>query len=404
MIRSWSARTFLAAACCLMANTLAAETAPSSAPPASAVPATTTTPLVPAPPQLAAKSWVLMEAGTGKVLVEHNADQQLPPASLTKIMSSYIIAEDLASGKLKQDAMVPISVNAWRTGGSRMFAKVGTEVPLMDLLRGVVIQSGNDATVALAEFSAGSEAGFADVMNQQAARLGMKSSHFVNATGWPADTHLTTARDLAVLARALIRDHPEHYDIYAEKYFDYNGIRQPNRNLLLWRDKTVDGIKTGHTQEAGYCLVSSAVRDGMRLISVVMGASGEEARARESATLLAYGFRYYESAKIYNARDVLHERVRVWYGKDNTVNLVVPTDVYLTMRRNTRDKLDAQIHVNEIVEAPLAADTEIGRLKVSYQGETLLDTPLVPDKPVAEAGFFGRVWDALVLFFARLFS
>lgn len=394
MIRQLLVRTLLPIFCCLAAAAPIAETPPTPA----------QTPLVPAPPQLAAKSWVLMEASTGKVLVENNADLQLPPASLTKIMSSYIIAEDLASGKLKQDAMVPISANAWRTGGSRMFAKVGTEVPLMDLLRGVIIQSGNDATVALAEFSAGSEAGFADVMNQQAARIGMKNSHFANSTGWPAEGHLTTARDLALLARALILNHPEHYSIYAEKYFDYNGIRQPNRNLLLWRDKSVDGIKTGHTQEAGYCLVSSALRDGMRLITVVMGTTSEEARARESATLLGYGFRYYESAKVYSAGHVLQENARVWYGKDNAVNLVVPADVHLTMLRNTRDKLDAQIHINEIIEAPLAADTEIGRLKVSYQGELLLDTPLVPDHAVAEAGIFARLWDALVLFFARLFS
>ncbi|MGK2913759.1 MAG: D-alanyl-D-alanine carboxypeptidase family protein [Porticoccaceae bacterium] len=394
MTKRLLARILLPILCCLATGSPVAETVPPK-PPA---------PLVPAAPQLAAKSWILVEASTGKVLAENNADLQLPPASLTKIMSSYIIAEELKSGKLKEDAMVPISESAWRTGGSRTFAKVGTEVPLMDLLRGVIIQSGNDATVALAEFAAGSEVAFADVMNQQADRIGMKNSHFLNATGWPAEGHLTTARDLALLARALIHDHPEHYDIYAEKYFDYNGIRQPNRNRLLWRDKTVDGIKTGHTDAAGYCLVSSAVRDGMRLISVVMGTAGEEARARESATLLSYGFRYYESAKVYSAGDVVQEQVRVWYGKDNAVNLVVPTDVHLTMLRNTRDKLDAQIHVNEIIEAPLAADTEIGRLKVSYQGELLLDTPLVADHVVEEAGIFGRLWDALVLFFARLFN
>jgi len=221
--------------------------------------------LIPAPPDLAASAWILLDANTGKVLVEHNADEQVPPASLTKMMTSYIVSADIHNGKVKETDMVPISVTAWQMGGSKMFVKEGTQVPLIDLLRGVIIQSGNDASVALAEYLAGSESAFADVMNQQAELLGMKNSHFLNATGWPAEGHLTTARDMSLLARALIQDYPEHYSIYSEKYFEYNGIKQPNRNRLLWRDTTVDGLKTGHTEAAGYCwwLLRSAMACGL---------------------------------------------------------------------------------------------------------------------------------------------
>ncbi|RLA38995.1 MAG: serine-type D-Ala-D-Ala carboxypeptidase, partial [Gammaproteobacteria bacterium] len=245
--------------------------------------------LIPASPQLAAKSWILIDANTGRVLVEENADLQLPPASLTKMMSSYVVAGEMADGKFTKADKVPISVTAWKMGGSKMFVREGTEVLLGDLLKGIIIQSGNDATVAVAEYLAGSESAFADVMNQQAVLLGMNSSYFMNATGWPAKGHITTARDLSLLAQALIIEHPDHYALYSEKYYEYNGIKQPNRNRLLWRDKSVDGMKTGHTEEAGYCLVASAKRNGMRLISVVMGTRSEEARAQESQKLLTYG-------------------------------------------------------------------------------------------------------------------
>ncbi len=360
--------------------------------------------LIPAPPELAASAWILVDANTGKVLVEHNADDQLPPASLTKMMTSYIVAGELHNGKVKEQDMVPISVTAWKMGGSRMYVQEGTQVPLIDLLRGVVIQSGNDASVALAEYLAGGEGAFADVMNQQAKLLGMKNSNFHNATGWPSDGHLTTARDLSLLARALIQDYPEHYDIYAEKYFEYNNIKQPNRNRLLWRDSSVDGLKTGHTEEAGYCLVASAVRNGMRLISVVMGTQSEEARARESQKLLSFGFRYYETGKVYSKGDVLQENTRVWYGVEDTVNLVSPEDVYLTIPRGSKDQLEAKILVDEAIEAPLTDSQPLGRLTVSFEGEQLLDTPLVADRLVEEAGMFSRMWDAITLFFMGLFS
>jgi len=360
--------------------------------------------LIPAPPELAASAWILMDANTGKVLVEHNADQQLPPASLTKMMTSYIVAAELHNGKIKEQDMVPISVTAWKMGGSKMFVREGTQVPLMDLLRGVVIQSGNDASVALAEYLAGSESAFADVMNQQAQLLGMKNTTFHNATGWPSDGHLTTARDLSLLARALIQDYPEHYDIYAEKYFEYNDIKQPNRNRLLWRDSSVDGLKTGHTEEAGFCLVASAVRNNMRLISVVMGTSSEEARARESQKLLSFGFRYYETGKVYSAGDILKENARVWYGVEDSVNLVVPEDQYLTIPRGSKDQLEAQVVSDEDIEAPFTEGQSLGSLTISFEGEPLLETALVADRSVEEAGIFSRLWDAIKRFFIGIFA
>ncbi len=360
--------------------------------------------LIPAPPQLAASAWILLDANTGKVLVEHNADEQLPPASLTKMMTSYIVANELHSNKVTEQDQVPISVAAWKMGGSKMFVREGTSVSLIDLLRGVIIQSGNDASVALAEYLAGSEGAFADVMNQQATLLGMTNTTYHNATGWPAEGHLTTARDLSLLARALIQDYPSHYGIYSEKYFEYNGINQPNRNRLLWRDSSVDGLKTGHTEEAGYCLVASAVRKGMRLVSVVMGTRSESARAQESQKLLAYGFRYYETGKVYSAGDVIQENTPVWYGKENSVNLIVPEDVYVTIPRGAKEDLDAKILVDDIIKAPLLDKQELGRLSVSYEGESVLDLPLVADHAVEEAGLFSRLWDFISLFFKGLFS
>tara|TARA_R110000787_G_scaffold16806_13_gene52798 strand:+ start:1393 stop:2595 length:1203 start_codon:yes stop_codon:yes gene_type:complete len=360
--------------------------------------------LIPAPPQIGAKSWVLIDANTGKVLVAENADQQLPPASLTKMMTSYVIAGEMQRGKITATDKVLISVNAWQTGGSKMFVREGTEVPVEDLLRGVIIQSGNDATIALAEHVAGSESAFADVMNQQAKLLGMTNSHFLNATGWPAEGHLTTAHDLALLARALITDYPEHYALYAEKYFEYNGIKQPNRNRLLWRDSSVDGIKTGHTEDAGYCLVASAQRDGMRLIAVVMGTSGEEARAQESQKLLAYGFRYFETTKLYQAGDVLKADNRVWFGKENVVDLVVDHDIFLTYPRGGKGELDATVQIDGVIKAPLAVTDEVGKLVIAYENSELLNVPLRVDHPIDKAGFFARLWDHIVLFLRGIFG
>ncbi|MCC6295589.1 MAG: D-alanyl-D-alanine carboxypeptidase [Pseudomonadales bacterium] len=377
---------------------LFARAAPEPAP-AAAQPAP-----LPSPPELAAKSWILIDAHTGQVLVEHNADERLPPASLTKLMTSYLIAEEIAKGKFDERTLVPISVKAWRMGGSKMFVREGSQVAVGDLLQGIIVQSGNDATVAMAEYIAGSEEAFAQLMNQHAERLGMTATHFENASGWPAEGHLTTARDLALLFRAMIRDYPEHYRLYAEKHFEYNGIRQPNRNLLLWRDPSVDGGKTGHTEAAGYCLVASALRDDMRLVSVVMGTASEQARAAETQKLFGYGFRFFETAKLYQAGEVLQADARVWFGDRDRVNLVAPETVYLTLPRGTRDNLKATLVVDEVIRAPLTRTTAVGTLKVERDGNALISVPIVPDQEVARAGLFARIWDHLVLFFKQLFS
>lgn len=373
--------------------------APVAAPSAAAQPAP-----LPQPPELAAKSWILIDAHTGQTLAERNADQQLPPASLTKLMTSYLLAEEMSRGKFDEQTPVPISVKAWRMGGSKMFIQEGSQVTAGDLLRGIIIQSGNDATIAMAEHVAGSEEAFAQLMNQHAERLGMAGSHFENASGWPADGHLTTARDVATLLRAMILDHPEHYRLYSEKYFEYNGIRQPNRNLLLWRDPSVDGGKTGHTEAAGYCLAASAVRDDMRLISVIMGTTSEETRAAETQKLLGYGFRFYETAKLYDAGEVLQTDTRVWFGRDDRVDLVAQETVYLTVPRGTRESLKATLVVDSLIRAPLDTTTVVGLLKVENGGEPLISVPVVPDREVAEAGFFARLWDRVLLFFKGLFS
>jgi len=359
--------------------------------------------IIPAPPQLAATGYLVMDANTGKILVEHNADEQLPPASLTKMMTSYIVSSEIHSGNVREDDPVDISVTAWKMGGSKMFIREGTRVPVKDLLRGVIIQSGNDASVALAEHVAGSESAFADVMNQQAALLGMNSTHFKNATGWPAEGHMTTAKDLSLLARAMINDFPEHYKLYSEKYFKYNGINQPNRNKLLFRDKSVDGIKTGHTEAAGYCLVSSAEKNGMRLIAVVMGTRSEEARATESQKLLAYGFRYFQTHKVYESGARLNT-TKVWAGMRDELELGLQEEIFLTIPRGAQDDLVAEMLIDEVIKAPIKAGQELGKLTIRLNDEQLVDVPLVALQAVDEAGFFARIWDALVLFFMSFLS
>lgn len=359
--------------------------------------------IIPAPPQLAASGYILMDANTGKVLVEKNSDEQLPPASLTKLMTSYIVSAEVEGGNIDENEEVNISVKAWKMGGSKMFVREGTKVPLHDLLLGMIVQSGNDATVALAEYVSGSEGAFVDVMNQQAALLGMTGTHYKNSTGWPAEGHLTTARDQAILARALINDFPRHYALYSEKYFKYNGINQPNRNRLLFRDDSVDGLKTGHTEEAGYCLVASAEKNGMRLISVVMGTRSDEARAAESQKLLSYGFRYFQTHKLYSGGESLQQS-RVWGGVSKEVSLGLAKDLYLTIPRGADDDLDAKIFIDDVIKAPISEGQELGNLTVVLNDETLVDQPLVALQAVEQAGFFARLWDNIKLFFLGLFS
>ncbi len=359
--------------------------------------------IIPAAPQLAAEGYLLIDADTGQVLVEHNSKQRLPPASLTKIMTSYISASEMENSTLKLDEEVDISVKAWRMEGSRMFIKEGTKVKVGDLISGIIVQSGNDASVALAEHIAGSEAAFADLMNQHAELLGMKDTHYVNATGLPDEDHYTTASDLATLAVALITNHPEHYKLYKEKYFTYNEIRQPNRNQLLWRDKSVDGVKTGHTEAAGYCLVSSAVRNGMRLISVVMGAASEEARAAESQRLLSYGFRYFETLHLYKAGEPLRT-VRVWGGDQPDIDLGLNEDVVITVPRGSKENLEASLDVQGVIKAPFDKGSKLGSLKVMDGEKVVAEVALVALKVGEEAGFFKGLWDAIMLFFTELFS
>ncbi|SDH26560.1 D-alanyl-D-alanine carboxypeptidase (penicillin-binding protein 5/6) [Pseudomonas benzenivorans] len=359
--------------------------------------------VIPAPPQLAAKSYVLMDAASGNVLIEHNADERLPPASLTKLMTAYLATLDINRGQIKESDLVRISEKAWRMGGSKMFIEVGKEVSVDDLLHGIIIQSGNDASVAIAEHVAGSEEAFADMMNATAERLGMSNSQFRNATGWPDPEHYSSAKDMAKLARAIIYEDPQHYAIYAQKEFLWNGIKQPNRNLLLWRDKTVDGLKTGHTEEAGYCLVSSAVRDGMRLISVVFGTVSEQARAAETQKLLTYGFRFFETRTFYQKGAELAQ-AQVWKGASRQLKAGLAEDLTLTMAKGQLDKLQAGMTLNPQLLAPIQQGDVIGKVEVKLGEEVVHSADLVALETVEEGGFFRRVWDSIRLFFYGLFN
>ncbi|HYQ38180.1 MAG TPA: D-alanyl-D-alanine carboxypeptidase family protein [Pseudomonas sp.] len=359
--------------------------------------------VVPAAPQLAAKAYVLMDADSGRVLVEQAGDERLPPASLTKLMTAYIATLEIRKGQISEKDQVTISEHAWRTGGSRMFVQVGSQVALGDLLHGIIIQSGNDASVAVAEHIAGSEDAFADLMNTTAQRLGMSNSHFMNATGLPHPEHYSSPHDMARLARAIIYEDPAHYAIYSQKEFFWNNIKQPNRNLLLWRDKTVDGLKTGHTDEAGYCLVASAVRDGMRLIAAVFGTSSEQARAAETQKLLTYGFRFFETRKFYQKGAELAQ-APVWKGAERQVKAGLAEDLSMTLPRGQLDKLQASMTLQPMLVAPIAAGQEIGKVEVRLGDQVVHSAPLVALQAVEEGGLFRRMWDSIRLFFYGLFN
>ena len=359
--------------------------------------------IIPAPPQLAPEGHILLDAATGTVIIEENAEMRLPPASLTKIMTSYIIASEIQQGRISLDDLVPISVKAWKMEGSRMFVREGTEVKVSDLVRGIVIQSGNDASVAMAEFIAGDEQAFADIMNQVAQKLGMTRTQFKNATGLPDEGHYTTAKDLSLLARALIRDFPEHYKVYKEKYFSYNDIRQANRNSLLWRDDAVDGMKTGHTEAAGFCLVASAEKKDMRLVSVVMGATSERSRSTESQKLINYGFRYFESVKLYDGLESLR-RVKVWGGLHESLDVGIEAPARLTIPNGARGALAAEVTLDPVIKAPVRRGQILGLLRISLEGETMLERPVVALNGVDEAGLVSTLIDEVSLFFLSLFS
>ncbi len=360
-------------------------------------------PIIPPPPDIAASSYLLIDATSEKILVEHNAHERNPPASLTKIMTSYLAEQEIGAGRISEHDEVLVSVKAWRTGGSKMFIREGTRVSVAELLRGIIIQSGNDSSVALAEHIGGSEDVFANMMNQQAAVLGMTNTQFKNSTGLPDSEHYSSAWDLALLTRDLIERFPEQYALYSEKSYSYNNIEQPNRNKLLWRDRTVDGVKTGFTNDAGYCLISSAVRQGMRLIAVVMGTDSDEARMRESQKLLSYGFRYFETQSLYQAQISLRDQP-VYYGELESVSLGVAEDVVVTFPRGYYKDVEAELTIPKVVEAPLRKGDQVGELSLRLSGDTIFQTPLIALEDVPETGLLGRLGDFFGLFFDQLFS
>jgi D-alanyl-D-alanine carboxypeptidase (penicillin-binding protein 5/6) len=360
---------------------------------------------LPPPPQLAAKSWVLMDAASGSILVNHQGDTRLPPASLTKLMTSHVAALELQRGRIKETDLVTISEKAWRMGGSKMFVMVGDKVSVHDLMRGIIVQSGNDASIALAEHLAGGEDTFAALMNQEAKRLGLADTHFANATGWPDPAHYSSAHDMARLARAIILEDPAHYALYAEKEFVWNGIKQPNRNLLLWRDSTVDGLKTGHTEEAGYCLVASSKHDGQRLIAAVFGTDSEEARATETAKLLAYGFNFFDSKTFFKKGEMV-QTVDVWKGAARTLKAGVASDFAAALPKRTSSEYKTRVVLKDAdVVAPVVAGAQLGRIELAgVDGKVVMQAPLVALEAVEEGGFFRRMWDGIRLFFKGLFG
>ena len=351
---------------------------------------------IPTAPKLAAKGYVLLDFKSGQIIAENKGDQRMEPASLTKMMSTYVISHELKAGNISLQDKVTISKKAWRMPGSRMFVEVGKQIDVEKLLKGIIIQSGNDATVAMAEFVAGSEDAFASLMNNYAQQLGMLDTHFVNSTGLPDAEHYTTPRDMAILGSALIRDFPEHYKWYAIKKFTFNNITQYNRNKLLWRDKSVDGIKTGHTESAGFCLVSSAVRDDMRLVSVVLGTKSDSARVEESQKLLSYGFRFYRSHKLYDANTEI-STTDVWKGAKDSLSLGLLKDLYVTIPRGQYKQLKPSINFESIIEAPINKHQVLGNLAVKLNDKIIAERKLVALHEIEQGSWWKRLVDWFIL-------
>ena len=372
----------------VLAAVLAAGSAAAQSPQPAAEP--------PGPPALKVSSFVLMEQDTGTILAWLEPDLRVEPASITKIMSAYAVFEALGEGEAALHEEAVISEKAWRMGGSRTFLDLNSRVSVENLLLGMIVQSGNDASVALAEHLAGAEEDFAGLMNSIARRLGMTGTNFENATGWPGENHYTTALDTAILTRAMIADYPTLYGMHALREFTWNGIRQPNRNTLLARDATVDGVKTGHTESAGYCLVASAVRDGMRLIAVVMGASSESQRAQDALRLLSYGFRYFETRTLLEAGASLGS-ARVWKGGETVVGLTVRDDVVMTLPKRASEQVETRVTVSEPLIAPLEAGRPVGQVALIRGGETIAELPLVPERAVPAGGLWQRIRDTVLL-------
>ena len=350
----------------------------------------------PTAPRIAAKSYILQDFDSGRILAELNSKQRLPPASITKLMTAYVVSKELAAGNIALTDDVLISEKAWRMVGSRSFIEVNTNVPVEVLLRGMIIQSGNDAAVALAEHIAGSEESFADVMNQYAQQLGMFDTQYKNATGLPAEEHYTTASDIAILSAAIIREFPEHYKWYAEKEYTYNKITQHNRNKLLWRDATVDGLKTGHTEEAGYCLAASAKRSGMRLISVVLGTRSVNARAQETQKLFNFGFRFFESHELYRAQEEVLE-IKVWKGEQSELSMGVINALSVTVPRGRYKELVATTDIQKPIVAPIKQGDVLGTVKVQLGDKIISTHPLVALKSIQEGSWWSRLIDTILM-------
>ena len=353
---------------------------------------------IPAPPGIKASAYLLQDFDSGKILASRNIDQKISPASLTKMMTVHVVANELESGRVTLDDEVLVSKKAWKTPGSRMFIEVNKKVSVGDLLKGVIIQSGNDASVALAEHISGSEDVFAELMNQYATKLGMTNSHFINSTGLPDEQHYTTAKDMAILADALIRNAPEIYALHSVKEFTFNKITQQNRNKLLWRDPDVDGIKTGHTEAAGFCLVASAKKENMRLISVVMGAESEGARAKATQSLLAYGFRFYETQRLYGANENITS-VKIWKGDTEELVLGLDADLYVTFPRGQKNQLKTEFNLSEKYIAPVNRGNVLGNLKITLADEDIADAKLIALQSVNEGSVIVRLKDNFLLLF-----
>jgi len=352
---------------------------------------------IPDPPKLGAKNFILIDSITGEILAQQEPDGVVEPASITKIMTGYVVADQIKQGFISEDDQVLISENCWKKGGSRMFIEAGKRVLVSDLIKGMVVQSGNDASCALAEHVAISEEGFVDLMSRYIYEMGLKNTNFVNATGWPDNNHYSSARDIAILSKRLIEDFPAHYEIYKEKFFTFNDIKQRNRNSLLWQDESIDGLKTGHTESAGYCLVSSGVRNDTRLIAVTLGSSSEKQRIIDNRRLLDYGFRYFRTKKVISALDSLKQE-QVWGGEKESITLLSLEDVYFTLPLRDFQNIKSKVILDGYLQAPISKGQKVGILEFSLNNKTLKSVNVISSEEVGSLGFFGQSWSNIKLF------
>ena len=352
---------------------------------------------IPDPPKIGAKNFILIDSITGKVLAQQSPDGKVEPASITKIMTGYVVADQIKQGFISENDEVLISENCWKKGGSRMFIEAGKRVLVSDLIKGMVVQSGNDASCALAEHVAVSEEGFVDLMSRYIYDMGLKNTNFINVTGWPDENHYSSARDIAILSKRLIEDFPAHYDIYKEKFFTFNDIKQRNRNSLLWQDETIDGLKTGHTESAGYCLVSSGVRNETRLIAVTLGSSSEKQRIVDNRRLLDYGFRYFRTKKVLSAMEILAEE-QVWGGEKESLSLLSSQDIYFTLPLRDFQNIKSNIVLDDYLQAPIAKDQKVGKLEFSLNNKVIKSIDIVSSEEVDSLGVFGQAWSNIKLF------